>query len=108
MNKFLSFLGGTGMVKKIEYIRKMNSKLDQWSSDIYNLSVKADQTKAPARRTEYNRQIDELRNKRVFARKQLHTLEKASEDAWEDMKSGIEETWSSLEYSVNLVKSGFR
>ena len=92
---------------KDEYTRKMHSKLDQWGAEIDALSAKADQAGAEAR-VEYHKQIADLHSKKDKARNQLTELENAGENAWEDMKSGVEAAWDSVGEAVNSAKSRFK
>lgn len=92
------------MDRKKEYIHRMNTKLDQWSGEIYVLSTKADKIEVRDR-TKYSKQIEELLSKRISARKRLQVLEQANDGIWEEMKTEIEMTWDSINDEISLVKS---
>lgn len=92
---------------KDEYTRKMHSKLAQWNAEIDVLAAKADQTEAQVR-VEYHKQIEALRSKKDEARNQLAELENAGENAWEDMRSGVESAWNNLGDLVSSAKSRFK
>lgn len=95
------------MSMKEEYISKMDSKIDQWSDEIYSLVVKANKA-GMLTSTEYYNQIEALRKKQDIAYKQLLELEKAGENTWGNMKPGIEATWESIDTAINSVKSRFK
>jgi uncharacterized coiled-coil DUF342 family protein len=95
------------MSKRDDYVRKMHSKLDEWNADIDRLAAKAGEIKAEAR-AEYDKQIQDLRSKRADAKKKLEDAEKAGEDAWEDLKGGLELAWKAVGEAFDSAKSRFR
>ena len=95
------------MSTKDEFVRKMHSKLDHWNADIDALSARAAAAEADAR-VEYQKQIEALRSKRDDARAKLRLLEDASENAWEDMKAGVELAWDVVSESVRSATARFK
>lgn len=95
------------MITKDEFVRKMHARLDQWNADIDALKAKADRAEAGAR-AEYHKQLDALRSKRDDARSKLHELESAGENAWEDLKAGVELAWDSVSEAVRSAASRFK
>jgi uncharacterized coiled-coil DUF342 family protein len=95
------------MVTKDEFVRKMHAKLDQWNAEIDALKAKSDAAEADAR-AEYHKQIEVLRSKRDAARGKLNELESAGENAWEDLKAGVELAWESVSEAVRSATSRFK
>lgn len=95
------------MSTKDEYVRKMHSKLDRWSTEIDALDARADKIKAEAR-VEYHKQLESLRSKRDEARKHLEALQQAGEGAWSDMRAGIEMAWDAIGEALESARSRFK
>ena len=94
------------MSMKEAYEKKLQSKLDEWNTDIDKLKAKADSAEADAQ-LEYYKQIEELRSMQEAARKKLEELKDTSDDAWEDLKAGIDSAWDSLSRSIKSAFSRF-
>lgn len=95
------------MITRDEFVRKMHDKLDQWNAEIDALKAKADKAETEAR-VEYHKQLDTLRSKRDDARSKLNELESAGENAWEDLKAGVEMAWESVSEAVRSATSRFK
>jgi len=95
------------MTTKDEFVRKMHAKLDQWNAEIDTLKAKADSAEAEAR-AEYHKQLETLRSKRDDARHKLNELESSGENAWEDLKAGVELAWESVSEAVRSATSRFK
>lgn len=90
-----------------EFIRSLHSKLDQWNHEIDALVAKKDSLDASAR-TELNARLADLRIQRERAMAQLSTFQEAGENAWQDMKSGLELAWDALAQALASAKSRFK
>lgn len=95
------------MTTKDEFVRKMHSELDQWNNEIDALITQADKAEEHVQ-TEFRQQIEALHSKRDEAHKQLYELEQASENAWEDMKLGIEMAVGDISEAINSAISRFK
>jgi uncharacterized coiled-coil DUF342 family protein len=95
------------MSKKEAYEKKLQAQLDEWNAEIDKLREKADKAGADAQ-LEYYRQIDELRAKQQQSNQKLAELKAASDDAWEDMKAGVDSARDSLGRSLKSAKSRFK
>ena len=87
------------MSEKDAYEKKAEAKLREWQADIEKLRAQADQVSADAR-IEYDRQIERLVEQQKEARRQYEKLEKASGEAWADMKSGMEKSWAAMSQAM--------
>src|SRR6056297_2046857 len=92
--------------EKDAYRQKLEARLDQWRAEIDKLQAKAAEAGADAR-VEYEKQVDELREKQDEAREKLKELDNASDDAWQDIKEGVEKAWESLGDAVKSARERF-
>ena len=59
-------------------------------------------------KTKYSEEIETLRNKQIEARVKLEALQNASENAWEDMRAGMDMAWGAISEAVNSAVSRFK
>ncbi len=95
------------MSVKEEYQKKLQVQLDEWGTEIDKLKAVAGKAKTGLQ-GEYYKEIEDLRCKQLEAQKKLHELKGASEEAWGDLKTGIEGAWSILGDSLKLAASRFK
>jgi hypothetical protein len=95
------------MNKKQEYQKKLQAQLDEWSADIDKLKAKADKAEADAK-LDYQKQVEHLRSMKEDASKKMSELNRASDVAWEDLKSGMDSAWSSLDNAVKVATARFK
>ncbi len=88
------------MNKRDEYVRNLRSKLEEWSTEIDTLTVRAREISADAK-IDYKEQIESLKAKREAARQKIDELQQTGESAWEDVKSGVEFAWSALSEAID-------
>ena len=91
------------MDKKQAYEAKFKAQLDELNAKIDVLKAKAKQSEASVE-ADYYQTIEDLKKKRSEAQSKLQKLREAGDDAWEDMKQGVEESWTAF---ANAVKSAF-
>ena len=92
------------MSKKDEYVAQMKKQLDDWSTDIDALQVKASLAKAEVK-VKYEEQIAALRKKRQEADLKLNDIKAAADDSWEKLKGESERVWGALKGAVSEFKS---
>lgn len=95
------------MSMKEAYEQKLQAQLDKWSADIDKLKAKADSAEADLQ-LEYYKKIEELRSMQETAVDKLFELKDASDDAWQDIKAGVENAWDSLGNALNSFASRFK
>jgi uncharacterized membrane-anchored protein len=88
------------------YVEKMKAKLDEWNSEIAKLEAKAKQNEADAR-MQFGEQVETLKKKRQATERDLDKLRNASENAWADLKVGVENAASSLGDAIRSAQSRF-
>lgn len=93
--------------KRKAYEAKFDAQLKEWSAEITLLKAKADKAKAEAK-IEYYKTIETLQGKHDAAGTKLKQLRAASDDAWEDIKTGAENVWTEVKTSFNSAVSKFK
>ncbi len=71
------------------YQEKTEAQLREWSAQIEQLKAKAQKAEASAK-VKYYEQIEDVRIKENAVRQKLAKLKDASEDAWDELKSGVD------------------
>jgi DNA mismatch repair ATPase MutS len=89
------------------YIHKLKAMLDEWNAEIDRLAAKEDKAGANAK-IEYHKKLDELRAKREDIEARIEAMQKAGEDAWEDLKFDLESSWEFLREGLSIFKSEFQ
>lgn len=92
--------------KKDAYVQKLKAKIDQWDAELDKLTAKADQVEADSK-IEYAKQVEDLRAKRKDLEDKIAKVQKAGDEAWEDLKRGVEDSWEILKISFSKAKTGF-
>ncbi|MEJ2469867.1 MAG: coiled coil domain-containing protein [Desulfuromonadales bacterium] len=95
------------MSKKQAYEEKFKAQLNELNAKIDVLKAKAEQAEASAK-ADYYETIEDLEKKRSAAKGKLQELQHASDDAWEDLKDGMEASWSSFAAAVKSAVSRFQ
>jgi predicted nucleic acid-binding Zn-ribbon protein len=88
------------MSERDAYIKKLEAQLEQWDADIDKLQAKAKKAGTDAQ-LGFKKQLSELRAKRKEAMEKMDEMRQASEGAWHDMKSGMEQAWSRFHDAFN-------
>ncbi len=89
------------------YIQKMQTKLKEWSSEIDKLKARADASETKIR-TEYSRQVEELRARREDIRKRMEEMRDAGEESWQELRTGTEKAWNEMKTSLEKAVAKFR
>ena len=95
------------MSMKQAYQDKLQAQLDQWRAEIGKLQAKAQGSSAQAQ-LDYYKQIENLRSMQVDAEKKLDELRQSGDEAWEDLKAGIDHAWGSLGNAVKSAAARFK
>jgi predicted RNase H-like nuclease (RuvC/YqgF family) len=94
------------MNRKQAYQEKLSTKLDEWKAEIDKLEAKADQVESEAK-IQYYRNVEQLRAQQEIARHKLANLQQASDDTWDDLKSGADIAWKNLGTAVKSAAARF-
>ena len=95
------------MEDKELYREKFEAKLREIKARIELLEAKAAQVKAESK-LEYQRHLDELRQKREVLRGRLDEFKTSGGEAWKDIRSGMERAADDLKQAVDKAMDKFR
>lgn len=95
------------MKRKDAYSKRVQAQLDEWDADIKKLKAKANQAEANAQ-LEIQKHIETLARKRKMAGEKLAELSAAGDDAWEDLKDGLESAKDSLNDAFKSATENFK
>jgi len=83
------------MDKRTEYVEKLSAQMVEWDMQIDLLKDKAERA-TPEVKFEYSKEIATLQLKRDEAAIKLQGLSAASDNEWEDLKTGAEQIWDEV------------
>jgi len=95
------------MEDKKSYLQKMADQLKQWDREINDLKARVSKARAESK-TELLNQIDELHKKQENAYGKLKQLQDAGDDAWDEIKSGLEKSWVEFKGAFSNASSKFK
>jgi hypothetical protein len=84
--------------KKEIYQQKVEAKIEQVNAQIDSYLSKIDETKADTK-LEIKNQLDDLTNQRKTVERKFEEIRNAGQDAWSDMRSGLDDAIDELEAS---------
>ena len=93
--------------KRKAYEEKLDAQLEEWSAQIALLKAKASKARAEAK-IEYNKTIEALQRRQDEARAKLHELKASGDEAWEDIKIGLEKAWAEVKAAFHDATSKFK
>jgi uncharacterized coiled-coil DUF342 family protein len=102
-----SFRQGDKMTVRETYEQTIGEQLDKLNDQIKELAGKADEATAGVK-AEYRAEIRELEKQRDETEAKLHELESASDEAFEDFKSGLDQAMSNLGNAVDSATARFK
>ena len=98
------------METKDSYSKKMKAKFDdlnyKWNIERNKLEAKAKQAKVDVKK-KFEEQLKTLQDKREKMGQKLEQIDTASEDAWKDIKEGVDSAWQSLNEAIKKARSHF-
>ena len=83
------------MDKRTEYVEKLSAQMVEWDNQIELLKDKA-KSAAPESKSDYSNAIETLQLKRDEAAVKLQGISAATDDEWEDLKTGTEDVWGEV------------
>ena len=89
------------------YQKKLEAQLSEWDAKLKQLGAKAKNATADAR-ISYENDLEILKSKRTAAQKTLAELGKRGENAWEDMKDGMEKAWDEMGKAIEKISARFK
>ena len=98
---------GSLMSAKQAFQQKLDAQLKEWDTKLDELKTKAQEATAELR-TDYEKQLEILAEKREAAQAKLQELRLRTEDAWEDLKGGTERAWDEMRKALDRIASRFK
>ena len=98
------------METKDSYLKKMKAELDdlnyKWNIERNKIEAKAQHAKVEVKK-KYEENLKTLQKKRAKMSQKLDQIDVASEDAWRDVKEGVDNAWQSLNEAIKKARSHF-
>ena len=98
------------METKDSYSKKMKAKFDdlnyKWNVERSKLEAKAQHAKVEAKK-KFEEQLTALQRSREKMRQKLEQIDTSGEDAWKDIKEGVDNAWKSLNEAIKKARSHF-
>ena len=83
------------MDKRTEYVEKLSAQMVEWDNQIDLLKDKA-KSATPETKFDFSSAIATLELKRNEAAEKLQRISAASDDEWEELKTGTEHVWGEV------------
>jgi hypothetical protein len=95
------------MSTKEAYKQKIEAELELAQAKLAEFKAQAKSSAADAR-IKLAKQVDELEQKVDTTRAKLKELGEASDDAWEQLKVGVESAWGALSAAIRNAAAKFK
>jgi predicted nucleic acid-binding Zn-ribbon protein len=92
--------------KKDAYVEKLMGNIAVWTREIDEIQAKAAKAKDDVL-VEIKKQVEEMKAKRLALEGKMADLQKASEEAWEEVKGGVDVARQILGQAVKSAKEKF-
>jgi hypothetical protein len=97
------------MSTKEQYVEKHQAEIDKWNAEIEKLEAQITEISAEAdAKSSHAEQMTVLRQHRDEAKAKLAEIQAARDDRWEDLKEGMEHTWTAIKDSFGKVTAKFK
>ena len=98
------------METKDSFLQKMKEKFDdlnyKWNIERNKLEAKTQQAKIEVKE-KFDEKLKTLQERRQQMRQKLEQIDNASEEAWRDIKEGVDSAWQSLNEAIKKARSHF-
>lgn len=95
------------MENREEYQGKIEAQFSEWGGEIDRLKAKADKAAADTRQGYYD-EIETLRVKQAAMHVKLQEMKTSSDNAWGDLKEGLDHSWNQVKDSFTKASSRFK
>jgi DNA repair ATPase RecN len=92
---------------KEAYKKKLEAQFDEWKVEIDKLKAKAEKAEADAQ-IKYHKQIENIRAKQEAVQEKLVKLKDSRDEAWEDLKAGLDNAMKNLGDAIKTATSRFK
>jgi chromosome segregation ATPase len=93
-------------MEKQAYQKKMESQIREWDSEIDALRKKIKSSSEKTAR--YEKELEQLQEKRHAVRSKFDDLKEAADDAWEDVREGLDKAWDDMRRAGTVLTSYFK
>jgi uncharacterized coiled-coil DUF342 family protein len=93
--------------KKEEYIDRMAAQLKEWSTGIDELERKINSSTGDVK-AGYESRLRALKEKQKTFSRKLGDLRESSGEAWESMKTGVENAWDDFKSAIAEARDKFK
>ena len=83
------------MTQKELYVAKMEAQLTAWREKLDAMKARIEEAEIQGR-LEYHKQIEASQHQHEIACRHLDELKQAGEEAWTQLKAGVETAWKAL------------
>lgn len=94
------------MTEKSAWERKFEAQIDEWRADIDKMQARARKAGADAQ-AGYEAEIEDLKARQAKAEAELRKLRAASAEAWDDVRTGAEDSWNAMGRAMKDAWSRF-
>ena len=95
------------MSMKEAYKKKLEAQFDEWKVEIDKLKAKANKAEADAQ-IKYHKEIENIRMKQEAVGEKLVELKDSGDEAWEDLKAGLDNAMKNLGDAIKTATSRFK
>jgi len=95
------------MSTKEAYKQKIEAELELAQAKLAEFKAQAKSSAADTR-IKYSKQVDELEQKVDATKAKLKEMAEASDDAWEQLKVGVESAWGALNVAIRNAAAKFK
>ena len=81
--------------------------MKRWTAKIDVLKAKAEKAKVEAK-IKYYGEIEDLRTKQKLTKQKLQDLRESGDDAWEELRAGVDKALDDLKDALNRAASRFK
>ncbi len=89
------------------YMAKLKAQIDEWNAQLDKFEAQAKQAGANAK-ISYDEQIKALHRQRESAKAKFAEIQAASDEAWEDLKQGVDIAWAAFMEGLDKARSRFK
>jgi predicted ATP-binding protein involved in virulence len=93
--------------KRKAYEEKLAAQLEEWTAQVALFKAKSEKAAAAAK-IEYYEITETLQRKHDEARKKLQELQLSGDDAWETLKTGVENAWTEVKNAFHDAAAKFK
>ncbi|WGH78245.1 sll1863 family stress response protein [Jannaschia ovalis] len=95
------------MMTREEYLEKARTQVRDWNAEIEKMQARMREAEAEAK-TRFETNLAEMRKRRDEAEVQVKKMEKAGDQAWDDLRAGFEKSWDDMQSAFRTAMGRFK